>query len=187
MKLLKAYFAYMENPAPALAAFVAEKSFFSACVGYLIAALGWVLFFNIGDDLSVAAFAVKLFVVFAAEVAAGFMLAAVCGLFLDFIRVKSSPAEIFCLLGTAGLINGLLPAFALFSAVWPAAHLNLLAPLGMLLVAGLKLGYLSRGLMRLYPLSAAKAVGIWLLCLLPPAVAVSLLAAFGIWSLVLLF
>ena len=184
---LKIYFHYMENPSAALKEWVQARSVARACAGYLAGALSWVLFFNIGDGLSVAAFAVKLFVVFAAEVAVGFMLAAVCGLFLDFIRVKSSPAEIFCLLGTAGLINGLLPAFALSSAVWPAAHLNLLAPLGMLLVAGLKLGYLSRGLMRVYPLSAAKAVGIWLLCLLPPAVAVSLLAAFGIWSLVLLF
>lgn len=187
MKLLKAYFAYMENPAPALAAFVAEKSFFSACAGYLVAALGWVLFFNIGDGISVAAFAVKLILLFVAEVTAGFLLAAVCGLFLDFIRIKSSPAEIFCLLGTAGLINGLLPAFALFSLAWPAAHLNLLAPLGILLVTGLKLGYLSRGLMRLYPLSAAKAVGAWLFGLVPAAAAGLLGAAFSIWSVLLLF
>ena len=121
MKLLKAYFAYMENPAPALAAFVAEKSFFSACAGYLVAALGWVLFFNIGSGISCLALLVKLLILFAAEITAGYLIAAVCGLFLDFSRVKeASAAELFCLVGSAGFIKGLLIAFALFSAMWPS-------------------------------------------------------------------
>lgn len=187
MKLLKAYFSYMEDPAPALAAFVAEKSFPAACAGYLAAALGWVLFFNIGDGLSVASFVVKWVLVFAAEVTAGYLLAALCGLCLDFARVKASSAEIFCLVGSAGFINSVLVALALVCAAWPEARLNLLAPLGVLLLVGLKAGYLTRGLMRLYQLPVLRALGAWLLSLVPVAVAGVLVLLFGIWSIALLF
>lgn len=187
MNLLKAYFHYMEHPAPALEAFVAEKSFSQACVGYLAAALGWVLFFNIGAGLSVAALLAKWIVLFAAEVTAGYFLAAVCALYLDFARVKVSAAEMFCLLGTAGFINGLLMAMALLSAAWPAARLGVLAPLGILLVWGLKLGYLTRGLMRLYQLPAAKALGAWLFTAVPLCAVAVLGVAFFVWGVTLLF
>ncbi len=187
MNLLKAYFQYMENPASTLKAVVGEKSFSRACAGYLAAALSWVLFFNIGDGLSAAALLAKWAVLFAAGLTAGYLLAAVCGLYLDFARVKASPAEVFGLVGTAGFINGLLIAMALISAAWPAARLGALAPVAVLLVWGLKLGYLTRGLMRLYDIPAAKALGAWLVTLVPAAAVVLLGGIFLVWGIALLF
>ena len=175
MKLLKAYFNYMEDPAGALQSLLAERSFSRACAGYFTAALGWVLFFNIGDGLSVPALLLKLLLVFAAELTAGYFIASVCGLFLDFSRVKASPAELFVLVSSAGFIKGLLIAFALVSAAFPPARL------------GLQLGYLTRGLMRAYGISAGKALGAWLFGFVPAAVAAALAGAFFIWTLTLLF
>ena len=187
MKLLKAYFNYMEDPAGALQSLLAERSFSRACAGYFTAALGWVLFFNIGDGLSVPALLLKLLLVFAAELTAGYFIASVCGLFLDFSRVKASPAELFVLVSSAGFIKGLLIAFALVSAAFPPARLGLLAPLALVLVLALQLGYLTRGLMRAYGMSAGKALGAWLFGFVPAAVAAALAGAFFIWTLTLLF
>lgn len=187
MNLLKAYFHYMEDPAPALRAFVAEKAFSRACGGFAAAALSWVLFFNIGDGISAAALLAKWLILFVAEVTAGYFLAALCALYLDFSRVKSSPAETFCLLGAAGWINGLLIAMALISAAWPELRLGVLAPVGMLLMWGLKLGYLSRGLVRLYQVTPSKAVGAWLCTLVPLAAVAVLAGVFAFWMLALLF
>ena len=130
MNLLKAYFHYMDDPAPALRAYVAEKAFSRACGGFAAAALSWVLF---------------------------------------------------------GWINGLLITMALISAAWPELRLGVLAPVGMLLMWGLKLGYLSRGLVRLYQVTASKAVGAWLCTLVPLAAVAVLAGAFVFWTLALLF
>ena len=187
MNWLKAYFSYVDDPTKTLQTVLEQRSFPRACGGYLAAALGGVLFFNIGDGLSVPAFLGKLFLVFAAEVTAGYFIAAVCGLFLDFSKVKSSPAELFSLVGSAGFINGLLIAFALLSAAWPSARLGLLAPLAILTVLGLKTGYLTRGLMRVYQIPAGKALGAWLFGLVPVAAAGLLGFIFLVWGTMLLF
>lgn len=187
MNWLKTYFEYMEDPARALKTFLSARSFSLVCAGYFTAALGWVLFFNIGDGISVASLLAKLMLVFAAEVTAGYFMASLCGLFLDFSRIKASPVELFCLLGSAGFINGLLVVFALYAASWPAAHLNWLAPAAVLLLAGLKLGYLTRALMRVYQIPAARALSGWLFGLVPLGVAGLLTGIFAIWGISLLF
>ncbi len=184
---LKTYFHYMEDPAAALKEWVQARSLAWACAGYLAAALGWVLFFNIGDGISVAAFVGKWAVVFAAELTAGFFMAAVCGMFLDFCRVKASPAELFSLVGSAGFIKGLFIVFALWNAMWPQARLGGLAAAAVLLVLGLQLGYLTRGLMRLYGVSAWKALGAWLFGFIPLCAAGLLGCIFAAWGLMLLF
>lgn len=113
----------MDDPSGAITQLAAERSLSRACMGYFAATLGWVLFFNIGDGISPVALLLKLFVVFIAELTAGYFIASLCGLFLDFKHIKSSPAELFVLIGSAGFIKGLLVAFALISAAWPGAGL----------------------------------------------------------------
>ena len=106
---------------------------------------------------------------------------------MDFLNVKTSPAQLFVLVGSAGLIKGLLIAFALISAAFPWAHLGWLAPLALLLVFGLQLGYLTRGLKRTCETSYAQALGAWLFALVPLSGAIVLLGIFLIWGISLLF
>lgn len=186
MTLLQSYFSYMQNPAQGVQDLLARRSFRQACLGYFAAALSWVLFFNIGDNLSVAALLFKLLVVFAAELTAGYFIAALCGLFLDLRRVKVSAAHLFVLVGSAGFIKGLLIAFALLSAALPQAHLGWLAPLAMLLVWALQLVYLVRGLKHAWNVNAAEALGGWLFGLVPVCAVFALLGIFFVWFLVLL-
>ena len=186
MNLFKAYFEYVNSPQEALQQLLEERSFSVACMGYLAAALGWVLFFNIGDGVSFPVLLLKILLVFCAEVTAGYVLASFCGLFLDFLKVKTSPAALFVLIGSAGFIKGLLIAFALISAAFPWAHLGWLAPLALLIVLGLQLGYLVRGLKRAYSVSYGKALGVWLFALVPLAAAFALLGIFLLWGIGLL-
>ena len=89
MHLLKSYFEYANQPEQALRTLLEERSVSQACVGYLMAALGWVLFFNIGDGVALPVLLLKVAVVFVAELAVGCFLASFCGLFLDFFRVET--------------------------------------------------------------------------------------------------
>ncbi|MBP5617283.1 MAG: hypothetical protein J6X06_05840 [Elusimicrobiaceae bacterium] len=186
MGLLKTYFKYMEDPVEGMHMLMARRSFRQACLGYLTAALSWVLFFNIGDDLSVYAFAFKWILVFAAELTAGYFIAALCGLFLDLRRVKVSSAQLFVMLGSSGFIKTILIAFALISAVFTQAHLGRLFPLALLIVFGLQLGYLVRALERTWKVGVAEALGGWLFGFVPVCALFSLLGIFFIWAIVLL-
>lgn len=187
MGLLNTYFTYMKDPAAGVRQLLTRRSFRQACVGYFVATLGWVLFFNIGDQLSVAALFFKLFLVFLAELTAGYFIAALCGLFLDLRRVKVSSAQLFVLIGSAGFIKALLIAFALISAAVPQAHLGYLAPLALLFVFALQLGYLVLGLKRAWNVSAGEALCAWLFGVVPVCALFGLLGIFFIWFLVLLF
>lgn len=177
----------MKSPEEALNQLLEERSLPQALVGYLAAALGWVLFFNIGDGVFFPVLLLKILLVFAAELTIGYFLASFCGLFLDFFKVNTSPVELFVLIGSAGFIKGLLIAFSLISAAFPAAHLGLLAPLALLVVLGLQLGYLMRGVKRTYNISYAKALAAWLFAFVPFGVALVLLCVFIVWSISLLF
>ena len=177
----------MNHPEEAIQNLLEERSLPQAFAGYFAATLGWVLFFNITSGASVAALAFKMAIVFIAELTAGYFLAAFCGLFLDFCQVKTSPVQLFVLIGSAGFIKGLLIAFALISAAFPFARLGLFAPLALLLVLGLQLGYLTRCVKRAYGTTYFKALGAWLFAFVPGLVALSLLGVFMLWSVVLLF
>lgn len=187
MKLLKIYFHYVDEPVATLTALFKERAFKEALWGYFVATLSWVLFFNTGDALSAPAFLSRLIILFAAELTVGYFLAAICSLFLDFSNIKNSPAELFILIGTAGFIKALLIAFALISAAMPYAKLGYLAPLALLLVLGLQLGYLTRNVKQLYHTSIGKALTTWLFAIVPVMAAVILLGIFAIWGIVLLF
>ncbi len=186
MSLLKTYFKYMQDPVAGMQQLMSRRSFRQACAGYLVATLGWVLFFNIGDGLSILALLTKLFIVFIAELTAGYFIAALCGLFLDLIRVKVSSAQLFVMIGSAGFIKALLIAFALISAAVPHLHLGLLSPFALLGVFVLQLVYLVRGLQRTWGVDPLEALGGWLFGLVPVCVLFALIGIFGIWFVVLL-
>lgn len=187
MKLLDIYNTYLNNPQEGVQALLARRSFRQACAGYTVAALSWVLFFNIGDQLSIAALLFKFLAVLLAEITAGYFIAALCGLFLDLRRVKVSAAQLFVLVGSAGFIKSILIAFALISAALPAAHLGWLAPVALLFVWALQLVYLVRGLKHAWNVSAGEALGGWLFGLVPVCAAFGLVGIFFIWFLVILF
>lgn len=186
MNLLKAYFNYMENPELGLHTLMQRRSFRQACLGYFMATLSWVIFFNVGDGLSIPALVLKLFFVFIAEITAGYCLASFAGLFLDLKKTPVSCAELFVLIGSAGWIKGLLIAGALISAMCPTAQLWLLAPLFLAGVLLLQLGYLTRGLMRISTLSVARALGTWIIAFIPVCVLFGLISVFGVWAIILL-
>lgn len=185
--LLQTYFLYMQDSAAGVQRLLTRRSFRQACLGYFVAALSWVVFFNVGDHLSVAALFCKLLIVFLAEVTAGYFIAALCGLFLDLRRVKVSAAQLFVLIGSAGFIKALLIAFALISATVPGAHLGWLAPLALVFVLALQLGYLVRGLRYAWNVGTAEALGGWLFGIVPVCALFGLLGIFFIWFLVLVF
>ena len=185
--LLTSYFVYAQDPAKGVRRLLERRSFRQACLGYLVAALSWVLFFNIGAQLSVLALLFKLAVVFLAEVTVGYFVAALCGLFLDLRRVKVSAAQLFVLVGSAGFVKALLMAFALIAAAFPQAHLGWLAPFAILFVWGLQLAYLVRGLKHVWNVSTGEALGGWLFGLVPLCAAFMLVGIFFIWFLVVLF
>lgn len=185
-QLLTTYFLYAQDPAAGVRQLLERRSFRQACLGYFAAALSWVLFFNIGSQLSLLALFFKLFIVFAAEVTAGYFVAALCGLFLDLCRVKVSSAQLFVLVGSAGFLNALLLACALICAAFAGAHLEVLMPLIVLGLWILKLIYLVRGLQYAWNVPVGEAVGAWLFGLVPVCVAFGLVGIFFIWFLVLL-
>ena len=185
--LLKIYFTYVSDPVEGMKMLMKRRSFRQGCLGYFTAALSWVLFFNIGDDLSVPVLIFKLLLVFTAELTAGYFVAALCGLFLDLRRVKVSSAQLFVMLGSAGFIKSILIPLALISATFPQAHLGWLSPLALLFVLVLQLVYLVRGLERTWNVGPAEALCAWLFGFIPMGALMVLLGVFFIWFLVLLF
>lgn len=187
MNTFKAYYHYVNDPINALKTLCRQRAFKEAFWGYFVAALSWVLFFNIGSGTSIPVFLLKLSILFIAEITAGYVAASLGSLFLDFSSIKASAASLFILAGTSGFVKALLVAFALIAAAFPFAKLEYLAPLALLLVLGLQLGYLTRGVMRLYKTGAGKALTSWLFTIVPLLMLCVLCGIFLIWGMVLLF
>lgn len=177
---------YLQDPIAGMKQLMERRSFRQACLGYFVAALSWVLFFNIGDQLSLPVFILKLAIIFAAEMTAGYFVAALCGLFLDLIRVKVSSAQLFVMIGSAGFIKALLIAFALISATVPQWHLGWLAPFLLLCVFVLQLVYLVHGLRHMWGVDTLEALGGWLFGFVPVGALFALAGIFFVWFLVLL-
>ncbi len=186
MRLLKNYFNYIKNPSATLPDLLKECSARHACLGYFMAAIGWVVFFNAGDGLSVGVLLLKLMLVFAAELTAGYFIASLAGLFLDFKKTPVSPTQLFVLVGSAGWLKGILIAGAIFSLMFPQWDLCLFAPLFLLVVLGLQLCYLTSSLRKIQPMSVGAAVSAWILGILPVGVLFALVGVFFVWGLVLL-
>ena len=186
MNLLKVFFSNSENRDYDLHTLLACRSVSSACLGYFMAALAWVIFFNVGDGISIPALVFKLFFVFVAEITAGYCIASFAGLFLDFKNETVPPAELFILIGSAGWIKSLLIAGALISAMCPQAHLFLIAPLFLLIVFILQLVYMTKVVTRCYNVSTSRTIVAWIFGVIPGSVVFALVGVFFVWGILLL-
>jgi len=186
MQLITNYFEYMRNPEQALKNLIETPSFKGACWGYLSAAVSWVVFFNVGDELGVPAFLLKVLILLVAELTIGALIASLSSLFLSFRGKNISSAQLFVLIGSAGYIKGLFIAFALISAAWPWASLGMLAPLAMVLVFALQLSYLTLALRRVSQTPVSLGLIAWLFGFLPIGILFMLPAVFFVWMILLL-
>lgn len=117
--LLKAYFAYAEDPAQTVRALVEQRHFKAAFLGYAVAALCWVCFFWIGDDLSAWGFIWRFLFFWLLEVSLGYLWAALSGLFLNFFANGNGPSALFIALGLSGFVQSILLCFALLASAAP--------------------------------------------------------------------
>ena len=186
MHLLKGYFKYINDPNETLPRLLEQRSFAQACCGYWLAAIGWVVFFNAGDGISIASLLLKILFVFLAEVTAGYFIAALTALFLDFKKVPLSSAELFVLVGLSGWMKGFLIMGAIFSLMFPQAELGLCAPLFVLVVFLAQLIFLTRSVARVGETSIGVAFLAWVLGVLPIGVLFALVGGFMLWGIILL-
>jgi len=117
--LIKAYFSYRKDPAQAVRNLVVERRFGAAMWGYAVAALCWVCFFWLGDNLSAWGFAWRFIFFWLLEISLGYLWAALSGLFLSFFSHEDGSAALFISLGLSGFVQGFLLCFALISAAAP--------------------------------------------------------------------
>ncbi len=120
--LLNAYFSYRTDPAQAVRNLVQQRRFGAAMWGYSVAALCWVCFFWIGDNLSAWGFVWRFIFFWLLEVSAGYLWAALSGLFVSFFLQENGSAALFIALGLSGFVQGLLLCFALMAATVPWLH-----------------------------------------------------------------
>ncbi|MBO4675800.1 MAG: hypothetical protein J5601_06945 [Elusimicrobiaceae bacterium] len=187
MRLLQSYFNYMENPDGNWYRLLPNRSFGAACVGYLVAAIGWVVFFNLGDGLSVFSLFTKLFLVFLAEITLGYFIASLTGMLLSFQKVEVPSSDLFALLGSSGFIKIILLIGALVSSCFPQANLGHFAFFLLLVVFGLQFFYLSNTLKQWGNISFGQAFLYWMLGIFPVFVLFGLLSIFALWGIILLF
>lgn len=187
MRLLNSYLNYMQNPSGRWTDLFDRSSLGQACLGYFAAAMSWVIFFNLGDGLSIFALIFKLLFVFLAEVTVGYFIASLTGLYLNLRKKDVSASTLFVLLGSAGFIRMLLIAWALLCAMFVRAELSAFTSLVLLVVFVLQVIYLTRGLKQLTPMSTLGALAAWICGVLPGGVLFFLLFVFGIWGIALLF
>ena len=186
MRLLNSYFNYMKEPNGYWFSLFDRGSFLQSCVGYLVAAISWVIFFNIGDAIGIAALLAKIFFRFLAQVTLGYFVASLAGMFLSFQKAPVSSADLFSLIGASGFIKSLLIVAALISAAFPEARLGLAAPLVLLAVWALQVCFLTREIKRLGNISAGRALSALLLGVLPGFMLFFLCIVFFVWSIALL-
>lgn len=187
MNLFKAYFHYASSPVQTLKTVLAQRSFKQGCAGYFVAALAWVIFFNINDGIFFPLFVLKVLLVFLAEITVGYMMASLMGLFLDFSRTEASPAEMFVLIGASGFIKSLLIACVLISATFPWLNLGVFAPLLLLFVYLWQGIFIMRSMVKVYGISYGRSFCALLFAFLPAFVFIGLLFVFALWGLLLLF
>ena len=187
MRLLTSYFNYMQHPSGRWTDLFDCSSSAQACLGYFIATLGWVIFFNLGDGLSLAALIFKLLFVFLAEVTVGYFIASLTGIYLSFKKVNVSASTLFVLIGSAGFIKSLLIVWALLCAFLSNAYLSSYNALVVVIVFALQVIYLTRGLKQVSPLTTMGALVAWIAGVFPGVILFFLLGVFGIWGIALLF
>ncbi|MBO7237754.1 MAG: hypothetical protein J6U96_00485 [Elusimicrobiaceae bacterium] len=125
--LVQAYFDYRHEPANVVRTLVRERQFGAAFLGYFVAALCWVCFFYIGDQLSAWGFVWRFLFFWLLELTIGYLWASISGLFLSFFSRENGAETLFISLGLSGFVQGLLLCFALWAAAFKP--LEPLAPL----------------------------------------------------------
>lgn len=185
MNLLNAYFQYMRAADASAREIFSQRHAAWGVLGYGCAALCMALFFNVGDGLSPLALFAKFAVLFAMELVIGYFAASLSGLFLDFSGVKSSPAQLFTLIGTAGFIKSVLLVFALIKTAAPFLGFLGLPVWGFVLAS--QLVYLVKNLKRLYGVSVGRALAALAFAVLPLLAAGAVLGALFVWALIRLF
>ena len=187
MRLLKSYFSYMENPQPGWFSYFRRGSFLQSCAGYLAAAVSLVIFFNIGEGLSVMGLFARLLFLFVAEVTAGYFIASLTGLYLHFRKKPIVCSDLFSMISLAGFLKTLLVPWALIAAVFPNLGLSDIGFFWLGAVVLLQICYLTRELKRLGNLSVDRAFLAWMMGIWPVFLLLGIVFIFGVWGLVWLF
>lgn len=175
--LVRAYFAYTKDPSAALRNLVEQRRFGAAAAGYALAALCWVVFFNIGGALSAWGLVGNFLFFFLLESTLGYLWAALSGLFLNFLSDGNGSSSLFMLMGVSGVVQGLLLCFALW--VQTAPWLASLAPLAVVVTLGLRLIFVVCGAARAMKTPGRRVLGALSFALVPVA-AMGLLALGGL-------
>lgn len=185
MNLLSAYFSYAKDPKQTVRDIAARRSFGAAMLGYLTAALSYLVFLNVTAGLGAWSFIAQAGVLLLLELTAGYFIASLSGLFLDFSNHKGSGTELFIIIGLSGFIKSLLVVFALIAAVVP--WISSVGIIVVLLVWVCQFVFIVRNLKRLYDISTGRAVGVLLFAAVPVAALALLLGALSVWAVLALF
>ncbi len=146
VSLLSAYFNYDKDPAAAVSGLVDNRRFGAALLGYAAAALCWLVFFCAGDGLSVFGVIWRFLFFWLLEMTAGYLWAALSGLFLNFISRGNGSSTLFVVMGLSGFVQGLLLCFTLLALFMPG--LRGLMPLVFLAAVCVRLGFVVRNTAR---------------------------------------
>ena len=125
--LIQAYFDYRSNATEVVRSLVRQRRFDAAFLGYFVAALCWVCFFWIGDQLTVWGFVWRFLFFWLLEITLGYLWAALSGLFLSFFSHENGSSALFISLGLSGFLQGILLCFALVATAF--RQLSILGPL----------------------------------------------------------
>ena len=163
--LWNAYFAYSKDPVQTVRGLVEQRCFSAAFLGYAVAAVCWVSFFWLGDDLSAWGFLWRFIFFWLLEVSCGYLWAALSGMFLNFFANGNGPSALFIALGVSGFVQSLLLCFTLLAgaAEW-------LAPLRILVCAAILLMRFSFAVLnvsRAVQIGMGKALGALCFVLVP--------------------
>ena len=179
--LWNAYFTYDRDPVKALRDLVENRHFSAAFIGYAVAALCWVVFFWAGKDLNIWGLLWRFVFFWLLEITAGYLWAALSGLFLNFFSNQNGSSALFVVLGLSGFCQGLLLVFALIAATLP--WLKPLAMLVLVLTMLLRFAFIVLNTARVGSVRLSKAFCI--LCFaFVPVTAVGLLCLGGVGLLI---
>lgn len=170
--LLKAYFAYQQDPTRAVRELVQGQRFGAALWGYGVAALCWVCFFFIGDGLSAWGFMWRFIFFWLLEISLGYLWAALSGLFLSFFSHENGSAALFIAFGLSGFVQSFLLCFTLLSGAAP--WLKSLVALVFVITLIMRFGFAVLTTARGVQVGLNKALGAVCFVLVPAAAAVCL-------------
>ena len=170
--LWNAYFAYVKDPTDTVRQLVQNRVFKVAFAGYGVAALCWVSFFWLGENLSAWGFLWRFIFFWLLEVSLGYLWAALSGLFLNFFSDDNGPSALFIALGLSGFVQSLLLCFALMAKT--AEWMHPLTALMCAITLILRFSFAVLNAARAVQVGLSKALGALCFVLVPVAAAVCL-------------